>query len=832
MDQLRIFIETTFFYDAERILDKNPRDCFSRLANFSSYENAEREFIGTARRYVFEHSDDSLRLIYQSWRDIWGIDPDKKDRPTLLNAIVSAARRFIRMDKNSPCVDFRELFRWRDFTRCLGEDIYVCAYLAWLNCDRYESGSHITADIPLAFPPCLPNDNPDIRYMKSNRMLGELHCHLGASAKVLDINWVSLMNNPSGRIADFKRLVGIHDIENYSIIATQLCEAVANAAAIRFHLYRKLTGSVGQDTASKNINSFCGNIFPNKYAELADTISAYKILGSGFSSRFHVDYIVVSNSAPCDSEAFSVYTGERRFLYLVFTHALRFDDREVLGWLLYYIQAKNLVRKYMVQLNKNHGFSNFQRYQNTKHLFLKGGYSLLPSTLAIPDACRDSNVKFQEVRIAPQDNFQSMLANLKSIRKSIDYEFALMKMSEFIEPDYSFIYHFIKKSEKVRNHAPGSIYAIDERNHNVRRYLKNQAINIQRLASNPQNRISGIDAASSEFNCRPEVFGQAFRFLHSCGLKATFHAGEDFYDLADGIRAIDEAVTFLNLEAGDRIGHALAMGIDAAEYYKSRNNRISIPAQWLLDNIVWLYCRGKDWNIALRPDLERYLLKQYRVLLNEIYEDSELRTTDIETYHLSMLLRGDNPAISNPNNFDVKIRHFPTSRNEWSYYAINHSEIEKIASQNPLAVNIYRNYHFNGDVRHRGECVKEFHICPGYTETITMMQEKMMERIERHGLCLECCPSSNLLIGSLDKYEHHPIFRFHDIDPTKGHHLSVTINTDDLGVFQTSLSNEYSYLALAQYKSMYPDGTHRHSHYEISEWLKRISEFAEKYRFR
>lgn len=126
MDQLRIFIETSFFHDAERILGKNPRDCFLRLADAAPRKNAEREFIDVARRHVFVLSDDSLRLIYRSWRDIWGIDPDKPDKPTLLNALVYAARRFIRMDKDSPCVDFRELFRWRDFTRCLGEDIYMC----------------------------------------------------------------------------------------------------------------------------------------------------------------------------------------------------------------------------------------------------------------------------------------------------------------------------------------------------------------------------------------------------------------------------------------------------------------------------------------------------------------------------------------------------------------------------------------------------------------------------------------------------------------------------------------------------------------------------------
>lgn len=835
MDQLRIFIETSFFHDAERILGKNPRDCFLRLADAAPRKNAEREFIDVARRHVFVLSDDSLRLIYRSWRDIWGIDPDKPDKPTLLNALVYAARRFIRMDKDSPCVDFRELFRWRDFTRCLGEDIYICAYLAWLDRDRYDSDPHLFSEVPLAFPPCLPNDNPDIRHMKSQGKFGELHCHLGASAKVLDINWISLMNNPAGRSAAFRRLVGIHNFENCTATAAALCDVVANAAAIRFHLYRMLDEDIRQDIIRKNINSFCDDIFTYRHGRLTDTICAYKGLDSGFSARFRVDYIAVRNADTCDREGFAVYTGERRFLYLALRHAIRSGNNEFQGWLLYYILAKNMVRKYMVQLNSNHGFSNFQRYQDTKSLFLNKRYSLLPAAMAIPDACRDSGITFQEVRIAPRDDFPAMVADLKLKRNAIDTELAVMETAGFRRPDYSFIYHFIKKPERVRVRGISGTSVVDERNHNVRRSLKAQCRNIQRLACDPLNRISGIDAASSEFNCRPEVFGQAFRFLHRFGLKATFHAGEDFYDLADGIRAIDEAVTFLGLESGDRIGHALAMGIDAGDYYASRNNRISIPTQWLLDNIVWLYCRGKDWNVGIRQDIERYLLKQFRVIFNEIYVESGCFSAshdiDIETYHLSMLLRGNSPALYNHNHLDGDAERLPHSRNEWEYYAVNSTESVRIAAATPLAVEIYRNYHFNYDVRRRGNRVKEFHICPGYTELIMMMQEKMMERVERHGLCVECCPSSNLLIGSLSRFERHPIFRFHGIDPAKGHHLPVTINTDDLGVFQTSLANEYSYLALAQYKSKHPDGTPRYSHYEISEWLKRVSEISEKYRF-
>ena len=72
-----------------------------------------------------------------------------------------------------------------------------------------------------------------------------------------------------------------------------------------------------------------------------------------------------------------------------------------------------------------------------------------------------------------------------------------------------------------------------------------------------------MDACSQEIACRPEVFAPAFRYLRymavaerSClmpevpPLRFTYHVGEDFLDVTDGLRAIDEAVRYLRLGAG------------------------------------------------------------------------------------------------------------------------------------------------------------------------------------------------------------------------------------------------------------------------------------------
>lgn len=45
-------------------------------------------------------------------------------------------------------------------------------------------------------------------------------------------------------------------------------------------------------------------------------------------------------------------------------------------------------------------------------------------------------------------------------------------------------------------------------------------------------------------------------------LGLTVHAGEDFRDPVTGLRHIHEALTWLDLQAGDRVGHAIAAGLD------------------------------------------------------------------------------------------------------------------------------------------------------------------------------------------------------------------------------------------------------------------------------
>lgn len=51
-------------------------------------------------------------------------------------------------------------------------------------------------------------------------------------------------------------------------------------------------------------------------------------------------------------------------------------------------------------------------------------------------------------------------------------------------------------------------------------------------------------------------------------------AGEDFKHIISGIRSIYEAITFLEMGHGDRLGHCTAIGINPALWLKRTGEKV------------------------------------------------------------------------------------------------------------------------------------------------------------------------------------------------------------------------------------------------------------------
>ena len=98
----------------------------------------------------------------------------------------------------------------------------------------------------------------------------------------------------------------------------------------------------------------------------------------------------------------------------------------------------------------------------------------------------------------------------------------------------------------------------------------------------------------------------------------------------------------------------------------------------------------------------------------------------------------------------------------------------------------------------------------------------MIRKLVKTGIGIETNPSSNYLIGTIQKYEEHPILRFNSRKlrkTEKNSSLHVSINTDDQGVFDTMLENEYAMMALALKKAKNDSHEPLYDIEDIYEWI-------------
>ncbi len=577
--------------------------------------------------------------------------------------------------------------------------------------------------------------------------------------------------------------------------------------------------------------------------------------------------------------------GERAFLYHAFDKLYSgqfhsWEDRQHFGSLFYlYLLIKIQFRNELIQVNGRLGFQNFEKYQDRKdELFWRfSEYQFEAKNLSVHESLRYGNIKSLEMRITPKDTADALYQVIFDTDREIDWLMgnAASDDIEKIEAsdggsshfkdwrrryaplsdmdkmkgaghDFEFFYviHFVKFADVPKSEDIGFSMVLP-RNDAVRKKSKQQALALAGALQKYNylcSRIRGIDTCNVEIGCRPEVFGPVFRFLKHFKiqyvrapeiyeprylrpkLSATYHAGEDYMDILDGLRAIDEAVMFLELETGDRIGHALALGVQASEYYQLKKCRILIKKQDHLDNIVWALHKCRQYGIEIDSKLRTELRETAHQFIGEIYGYSAgYHNAD---YYQSMRLRGNDPEdyfldleASLAVNQNISILNSLNS--QYRRYSAKRLYTNKEAHSNIKAEELFWKYHYDAEARERGGKFHEVEISEAYIRLTEALQIAIQKDLEEKGIGIECNPSSNVCIGSFKRYDKHPIFTLSPIYDAEVKQF-VSVNTDDQGIFDTSLKEEFSLLACALRKQTNSNGTRKYHDDDIYEYLERI----------
>lgn len=349
--------------------------------------------------------------------------------------------------------------------------------------------------------------------------------------------------------------------------------------------------------------------------------------------------------------------------------------------------------------------------------------------------------------------------------------------------------------------------------------------------------VVGVDAASEENMMEPWVFAQAYREVRSSrytkpvlqtqngaerfhriqNIGFTYHVGEEFRHIVSGFRHIDEVIEGFGYKAGDRLGHALALGVDV-EQWVADNEAIPIPRLEYLENLLWMWGVNTCIGVALPIQLE-VLENKIMGIVEEIGSATNFRS---DTITVKMLHQAYQKKILS-DHLDILGRIYR-----------NNEEYSQGCRSGKNGVNCCKGCKEYKRVLQESDgsdmllmtnycpvLIKEYErvivisVTKEELDLYRRLQEYLVQKIEKRGIYLELNPTSNLAIGDLPQLRDHPIFRLSDLDERDRNHVMVTVNSDDPAVFNTNVENELAYIYYAANEFGYSKDA-------VLEWIDRI----------
>lgn len=824
-------------------------------------------------KYSIDQLSMTGQMVISKWmmRDKNCLPMKFHPKDSVFNVLLHFVSKNLVVKDGDPVCRYPSLLRWHTLTTQLGEDLFTTAFLASRNNETNYKRQYFD------WKAYIDHDCKEINTLLKKPM-AELHMHLKGSSYNIDISWICLMNNIEDMVKNFDE---VYDKRKDAAWNKNMYAEMSRAAAIRLYL-AGVTGNVGEVITKaelhcmldwQNLGKEVHGLSKREREDIREKISKDvikrinlqntltnvhknnidKAKGYNIDAKYVLDYIPLEHYEN-EPVANLIMASERKLMYDLFQ--MIYSDEDIdpdIPTLFYaYLVYKDEFRHAILQLNERVGFRNFANYEELKTDFILPRYNGLIYKVAIEGFVDYDKSRYVEARIVPKDSVDGIKKSLSDIYSSLNDD---------VKDNCSVIFHFIKKRDESFTKEKSI------RHNELREEVKKQAFAICHFRNdidkdNLVGHVVGIDAANSEIFARPEVFAQAFRFLRGHelfsmdfqrpnDLNITYHVGEDFLDIADGLRAVEEALMFLGLRNGDRLGHALVLGTDVREYYKKRYDTICESKQVLLDNMAWLHHKCVSL-MGYRPICGFFEMKFHQYFgdlynkntsknpnsMEEMFspwDDGMDELDDIETYYLSWMLRGNSPKFGEELDPENISKITDETEMQWLKASICHHPGVDLACRNASARELFDKYHSH-EIAEKSNLVDSFTIRPqfrdDYYTLLELIQEDLMNRIEKRHIAIECNPSSNYKIGEMERYDQHPIVRFFNFGldtPYKPHNISVSINTDDQGVFSTSLEREYSLMALAMEKNEIQG--HYNSPRTIIEWLDRVREMSLVQRF-
>lgn len=618
---------------------------------------------------------------------------------------------------------------------------------------------------------------PQLRDFLEKGGLSDLHMHLNGALET-DLAWQDFLQNPLKIKYELDAAFGNEKVkeqyEQSSFLSTpdKFYELLRVASVLRMLIYSYVYGK--ETYEEENIKGSYGGLLH----KIAD-----KELFGGYCAKHPMEQYQGVNGELHYLEALL-------YIKVLQEMSLRPENDVLSGLFHYYLLILGLTNKMMVQQPSSYGFEEFQKItlNGLREYSEKIDYS---QRFLQMSGNQLKNIRLLEGRFSPKDRLQKNEEMVDNIRSGWKTLCSLQGLPGKEQPSLRLIAHFIKKEDKGRNDTV--------RHKDLREDIDHRAdILIYQLRNDKtfSEAVFGIDAASSEFDAPPEVFAPVYRRLRKSGFHHfTYHAGEDFFHILSGLRAIYEAITYLDLQRCDRIGHATAAGVPVGLWHRNIGDKMLIKQGEYLDNLIFAY------HLISKSDDERLkaLLPQLSLKIDEYAYDVYQNY-----YPVSIHIKAWKRRYTDPKE------------------AIE--EMVRKCKEDDVR-NLFIDYH-RKETRKRYDKIIEIDTLGDFDEEqLTALQLLLLKYMHQKEIVIETLPTSNVIIGNHHDYSTYHLYNWY-MWKKEGMPLPpIVVGTDDVGIFATNIYNEYCniYCQFLYTKKMNSD--------EIVNFLKELNANARHYAF-
>ncbi|MDI3321411.1 hypothetical protein [Pinibacter soli] len=553
----------------------------------------------------------------------------------------------------------------------------------------------------------------------------------------------------------------------------------------------------------------------NKYSLLQKILNNHSDYAGSYKHPF-ASLISLDTSYPY------LMSVEALMYLLLLDQIKKFKNETLAGFFHFYLLILGLTNRLLVQQTHQNGFDQFQKHtlnglrEESERIYRRRYFQMHGND--------SRHLHFLEGRFSPKKNekdsiqfiddiwngWEKMCKHLKEIQEKEEPNI-------FKEPKLKLIAHFIKKEDK----KPDSFIRHKELRYDLWQRGKVLALLLKHYVKY-RERVTAVDAAANEFDATPEVFAPVFRLMRRYNIRHfTYHAGEDFYHIPGGLRAIYEAIVFCDLRNGDRIGHATATGLPPLQWSQVVGNQILLRQGEYLDDLIFAYHLIIACKIEALHSVVPFITNKIHELSFNIYKEY-YPVTILENAWLMRQCCPIHTLGQSKENTELK-RVF--NDEEW-VYPIKKGFIgdRKNVGQN-TAWTIYERYH---DEKFRKDYNKIIEVLPFEIlkpEQIEMLQLALLKEMNQREIVIETLPTSNVRIGFHKDFSTYHLYNWIKWRQEGKSIPPIVVGSDDTGIFATNIYNEYAniYCALLNH--------HHMPHAQVMEVIKKLDEDSRIYRF-